>query len=69
MSASKSVCSRRLIDAPIVRGWKSQNNPWWQSTNCARSAAARSNSSSWADTPVTTTSTSVAPGTWRPLGP
>ena len=38
-----------------------QKIPWWQSTSCAPSRSAASNSSRWAETPVTTSSTSPPP--------
>ena len=69
MSASNSACSRRLSTGVSERGWKSQNRPWWQSTSCAPAAAAVSNSSSPADTPVTTSSTSVGAGHLEAVGP
>ena len=53
----------------MVRGWKSQNRPWWAITSCAPASAARSISSRLADTPVATSPTSCEPGTCRPFGP
>ena len=51
-------------------GWKSQNSPWWTSTSSAPSSTARSNSSRWAETPVTTrVDRGPGRGTCRPLGP
>ena len=50
-------------------GWKSQNSPWWTSSSCASSSTARSISSRWAETPVTTRRPPRRPGTCRPFGP
>ena len=62
MSASKSVSSRAFSCGVIALRLEPQRIPWWQSTSWAPARAARSNSSRWADTPVTTGRTSSAPG-------
>ena len=69
MSLSKRTRRRSFMVGDSERGWKSQNSPWWAITSWAPASAAWLNKSRWADTPVATTVTSFAPGTWRPFGP
>ena len=53
----------------IVRGSLSQSRPWWTSSRSALAAAARSNSSSEAETAQPIRVTSSAPATCSPIGP
>ena len=68
MSWRNSGRSRSASSGVSPTGAKFQNSPWWTSTSCARSCTARSNSSRWAVTPVTTRSIRAEPGYLQPVG-
>ena len=65
---AKSASSRPRSRLSTTSGSLRQKSPWWTSTSCAPAAAARSNSSRDAETPLTIFATSAAPTTCRPGG-